>query len=1460
MGTHAINEKNRKAFALIQKGFYQKAIDTLRPIVLPKDMPKLDPAAPPVCQANFILALLLEGREEVFCEYITQLPRDHHACLALHEVHDQWLAQCKKQGLFSRMFGKKLLLTAPPDLPKGWLEEEAEPEVAAGHFNEPQHTAIAAGQRVAQAVHHFPDPFDTGMPRFTPLRSDARPADPARPLRDYDPDKPRVIRIFISSTFRDMVRERNLLVKEVFPVIRRKCAERFATFTEVDLRWGIGKDQADEGKTLPLLLAEIERSRPFFLCLLGERYGWVPDEIPQAVIAREPWLAYYQGKRTSITELEILHGVLKDLDTRRRAFFYFRDPAYAQSKYLSAEERLEMTERDLKDDIREFGPEEAARRTAERLTKLADLKERIKKSGYPLVQNYAGPEALKELVIKQFTELLDDLYPEEEKPSAIELERMAHESHAQGKRFACIGRPQHLAALDRFAQAEPGTQGLVLHGESGSGKSSLLAQWAADWRTRYPDDFLFQHYFGATPESTWPDGFLTRLLGELKQRFGLDYAMPYDSIGLRTALPFWFASIKTPNRIVLVLDGLDQVRDEDAERLDFLPVSFSYHVLVLASTTPGQALDTLTARGWQEHFLPLAEAHEVRGMIDAYCEKFGRFVDEQGQPLPSELQTILPKSESTRNPLYLRTLLEELRQVGQFEHLASQAGHYLKAPTPTKLFQTVIKRWQQDFDGPGERADLVRRALTLLWTANKGLSGTELLDLLGSNGQPLPHATWSGLFMAMEPHLSQQAGLYSFAHKFLQEAVADLFLSDQADEKAAHLTLADYFEQQEPSSRQVDELPWHLRFCGEDDRLRKLLLHLPFCLVVLEEDNNELLRHWLWLGETHLKTMGDAYLEALHQWGEHHGSRQELLKMVNIVGQFLYSAARYNQAEPLFRWLVKQMEQSYGKEHPDVAVGLNNLARLLQATNRLSEAEPLLRRALAINEQSYGKEHPSVAIMLSSLALLLRDTNRLSEAEPLMRRALAIDEQSYGKEHPDVAIGLNNLAQLLQATNRLSEAEPLMRRALAIDEQSYGKEHPSVARDLINLAMLLRDTNRLSEAEPLMRRALGINEQSYGKEHPDVAIGLNSLALLLQDTNRLSEAEPLMRRALAIDEQSYGKEHPSVATKLNNLALLLLATNRLSEAEPLMRRALAINEQSYGKEHPDVAAGLNNLAQLLKGTNRLSEAEPLMRRALAIDEQSYGKEHPMVATRLNNLAGLLHDTNRLPEAEPLMRRALAIDEQSYGKEHPSVATKLNNLALLLLATNRLSEAEPLMRRALAINEQSYGKEHPDVAAGLNNLAQLLKGTNRLSEAEPLMRRALAIDEQSYGKEHPMVATRLNNLALLLQGTNRLSEAEPLMRRALLILFQCTREIGSIHPHLQGVISIYAGLLEKNGSTEEEIKAALRELAPDFFSREIGSIHPHLQGVISIYAGLLEENGSTEEEIKAALRKMAPGFF
>jgi hypothetical protein len=134
--------------------------------------------------------------------------------------------------------------------------------------------------------------------------------------------------VFLSSTFRDFMEERDLLVKQVFPELRRKARARGVEVVDVDLRWGITEEESRQGRVIPICLGEIDRCRPYFVGMLGERYGWIPpsDQYSPEVIERQPWLKEHRGG-VSVTELEILHGLLNDPAMAGRTFFYIRDPA-----------------------------------------------------------------------------------------------------------------------------------------------------------------------------------------------------------------------------------------------------------------------------------------------------------------------------------------------------------------------------------------------------------------------------------------------------------------------------------------------------------------------------------------------------------------------------------------------------------------------------------------------------------------------------------------------------------------------------------------------------------------------------------------------------------------------------------------------------------------------------------------------------------------------------------------------------------------------------------------------------------------------------------------------------------------------------------------------------------------------------------------------------------------------------
>jgi tetratricopeptide (TPR) repeat protein len=948
----------------------------------------------------------------------------------------------------------------------------------------------------------------------------------------------RVIRVFISSTFRDMMRERDLLVKEVFPALRRICTKRFVTFTEVDLRWGITEEQAAEGKVLPLCLAEIERSRPYFLGLLGERYGWIPDAIPAEVIEKEPWLKEHLHDRKSVTELEILHGVLNNPEMKGHSFFYFRDPAYVGNSSLTEEERREMVERDIPAEVKNLGPEEAARRTEERKGKLAALKQQIRDSKLPLVEPYENPEALAKIIEKQFGDLIDRLYPETDVPDALDRERLAHEAHARNKLFACIDRSTHLAALTVFAETpEHDGRGLVITGESGSGKTALLAAWTRDWATSHTDDFLFQHYFGATPDSSSPDGFLRRLLGELKKRFGITEEIPSQPDKLREALPLWLAQTINKGRIILIIDGLNQVQGDDPDkRLNFLPRYFPPHVVVLASSLPGPALDALRERRWTEHELTLADEGEVAAMIGAYLGIHARTLE------PS-LRKQLVTAPGSKNPLFLRTVLEELRQFGSFEKLADQVRHYLEADNPKELFLRVIRRWQVDFD---TGIDLVRRGLTHLWAAREGLSEPEWLDLLGDQGTPLPRAYWTPLFLALEPHLSQRSGLFNFGHDFLRSSVEALFVPDQYSEEKYRLQLADYFEKQPITYRSCDELPWLLCKANQRDRLRLCILDIERFYEIQRRDQSELLGYWVWLGEE--QQLGQAYLNAFEQYiclHRHNVTMEHLAKNTLCLGVFLRLAFSPSQSEKLLRRSIELWEQCPG-HGVEIAHALHTLAGLLSSVGRIDEAGEAYRRALSLREILCGVNSPFVASSLDVLAGELARNGNTEEAESLQRRAIQICEQSHdGRTLPRY---LNNLAGLLKGNiMRLPEAETVARKAVATAKDVLGESSPDYGTCLSTLATILVEMHRaeaginamfgiggltalsemrLNEAENLYRQALNLDERFYGPHHKEVGIDLMSLGALFQELGRGFDALTCIKRSLDILERVLPVDHP----------------------------------------------------------------------------------------------------------------------------------------------------------------------------------------------------------------------------------------------------------------------------------------------------------------------------------------------
>ncbi len=307
----------------------------------------------------------------------------------------------------------------------------------------------------------------------------------------------------MSSTFRDMQDEREELVKRIFPAIRHLCEQRGVAFSEVDLRWGVTDEQKAEGAVLPICLAEIDRSRPYFIGLIGQRYGWVPESLPDDLTAQLPWLRDLAD--TSVTEIEILHGVLNDPTAIDSAYFYLRDPAWMAT--ASAEQLALLGEQPSADDVAALGAEAAERVAAGRRARLDELRQRIHASGVPAF-DYHDVRTLGEHVHADLVALVDRLYPLSDVPDALAREAAAHDAYSAAQVRGTVRRPALEARLDAWAAGAPAP--LTLSGGAGAGATEIAVAWLDQWRDTHPDDAVIATTSAppTTPRSgcRWPTG------------------------------------------------------------------------------------------------------------------------------------------------------------------------------------------------------------------------------------------------------------------------------------------------------------------------------------------------------------------------------------------------------------------------------------------------------------------------------------------------------------------------------------------------------------------------------------------------------------------------------------------------------------------------------------------------------------------------------------------------------------------------------------------------------------------------------------------------------------------------------------------------------------------------------------------------------------------------------------------
>jgi nephrocystin-3 len=752
-----------------------------------------------------------------------------------------------------------------------------------------------------------------------------------------DTQDKRELRVFLSSTFRDMQDERDYLIKHIFPEIRQACRERLVEFTEIDLRWGVTKEEAEQGKVVRICLEEIDRCRPYFMSFLGERYGWSPVdsdiEYKHELVTQFPVVEESLLAKKSVTEMEILHGVLNNRAMADHSFFYFRAPELTNSLGQKSGNLADYLEGD------EVGK-----------TKLIQLKNRIRASGLPLCENYPSVEELGERIKQDLLSVLDKRYPKDKVPTPLEAERLGHETYAEDRCKAYIPNPADSEALNQNIQS-PQDKPLIISGVSGLGKSALLAYWLTQYRVHHPNHFIIQHYAGISGDAN-SIAILRRIMAEIKQRTQDAEELPVKSEDAIKDFPLWLAKVRQNDPLLLILDGLNQI---EADNLNWLPSFWPANVRLIVSTLPGEVLTELQYRGWNTWL--------VQPMDDARRNQFIKtYLQNYRKALSTEQMGKLANAPQCGNPLFLRTVLEELRVFGVFEQLDTRIADYLQANDPEELFTKVLARMEHDY---GETT--VSSGMRAIWAARRGLSETELLGITG-----ISRLDTSIFLLALDYHLARRSGLLSFFHDYLRQAVKNRYLPTEAEQQSAHLKLANYFDRQALDVRKAEELPWQWQQVEAWEKLKDCISDIPMFETLYNKSKYELLGYWLRMGN--LYDLGECYPQSFTEWESRQSTseREQTYRYMNSLGMFLGFCAKYTEAALFFRRTLDILEMNFSPENPNMAINLNNLGTVLIEMGDYAAAEPLVHRALAIYEKVFGSDHPETHDLRKALEAIHR--------------------------------------------------------------------------------------------------------------------------------------------------------------------------------------------------------------------------------------------------------------------------------------------------------------------------------------------------------------------------------------------------------------------------------------------------------------------------------------------------------
>lgn len=589
--------------------------------------------------------------------------------------------------------------------------------------------------------------------------------------------------IFVSSTFRDFQKERDVLNDRVLPELNMRAGRFGESVSFCDLRWGIDttkdSEEAATRKILSVCMDEIDRSQPYMVILLGSRYGYIPGSayILEELDKRSVAMEHLRDLEISITQFEIEYGLLSRPENKPHIFVYVRT---IKGLDIPAEFTAESTIHEQKQ---------------------AELLERIRQFAGSQVRPYevdltdGDPDDLGPFAEMVKADLLADLEKEWEKYrdiSANEKEMLVQWNLLEEKKeklklhreFAAETEEKILAGEERFR---------ALKGASGCGKSVLFSDLCAAARDR--GWHVIPALCGSSVVSSDPSMLCDYLIWHLEaflhrahQTIALEgnaTSLNEKSVHTRKMeyldqLSKLVGAQETP--VLIAVDALDQLYPHKMERHnDFLPRSVPKNMRVFVTAVQEFSLPGHYHTIHLEQIAPEMVAQAAEGIQRNY-----------GKTIAQEARDALCRRPAAQNLLYLTMAVMRLNLMNRhdFQLIRSRGDGIAQinrrqmeiveglSEDSEKLAVQLLESVANMDSGAG-----ILQALKYLAVSRTGLRMTDLETLLKEDGlEFVPLDFYVYIHALKEFFLIRPSGNVDFQHKTIRKGL----LAELGDTKPIH--------------------------------------------------------------------------------------------------------------------------------------------------------------------------------------------------------------------------------------------------------------------------------------------------------------------------------------------------------------------------------------------------------------------------------------------------------------------------------------------------------------------------------------------------------------------------------------------------------------------------------------------------------------------------------------------------